>query len=60
MFYTAQIEEDIEGTAIYTGKKQEVVNIMKLTINKATNNARQIFAQVVGLISTKVLMVVCN
>ncbi|MEZ7498945.1 TonB-dependent receptor [Flavobacterium sp. Arc3] len=41
--------KDIEETAIYAGKKTEVINISKLTANKATNNARQIFAQVVGL-----------
>ena len=41
--------KDIEETAIYAGKKTEVVNISKLTANKATNNARQVFAQVVGL-----------
>ncbi|NRT11207.1 TonB-dependent receptor domain-containing protein [Flavobacterium sp. 14A] len=41
--------KDIEGTAIYAGKKTEVVAIENLTINKATNNARQIFAQVVGI-----------
>jgi Fe(3+) dicitrate transport protein len=41
--------KDIEGTAIYAGKKTEVVSVNKLTANKATNNARQIFAQVVGL-----------
>jgi Fe(3+) dicitrate transport protein len=41
--------KDIEETAIYAGKKTEVIAIEKLTINKATNNARQIFAQVVGL-----------
>ncbi|WP_310557028.1 TonB-dependent receptor [Flavobacterium sp.] len=40
---------DIEETAIYAGKKTEVISIEKLTVNKATNNARQIFAQVVGL-----------
>jgi Fe(3+) dicitrate transport protein len=40
---------DIEGTAIYAGKKTEVISVSKLTANKATNNARQIFAQVVGL-----------
>ncbi|SNA64692.1 ABC-type iron(III) dicitrate-transport system component, TonB-dependent outer membrane receptor FecA [Flavobacterium psychrophilum] len=40
---------DIEETAIYAGKKTEVIAIEKLTINKSTNNARQIFAQVVGL-----------
>lgn len=41
--------KDIEGTAIYAGKKTEVIAVNKLTANKATNNARQIFAQVVGL-----------
>ena len=41
--------KDIDGTAIYAGKKTEVIAIEKLTANKATNNARQIFAQVVGL-----------
>ncbi|WP_414656155.1 TonB-dependent receptor domain-containing protein [Flavobacterium sp.] len=41
--------KDIEGTAIYAGKKTEVVAVDKLTANKAANNARQIFAQVVGL-----------
>ena len=40
---------DIEGTAIYAGKKTEVVAVSKLTANKSINNARQIFAQVVGL-----------
>lgn len=40
---------DIEGTAIYAGKKTEVISVSKLTASKATNNARQIFAQVVGL-----------
>lgn len=40
---------DIEETAIYAGKKTEVISVDKLTVNKATNNARQIYAQVVGL-----------
>ena len=40
---------DIEGTAIYTGKKTEVVIIGKQMGNMATNNPRQVFAQVVGL-----------
>ena len=40
---------DVEGTAIYAGKKTEVIAIGKLTANKAINNARQIFGQVVGL-----------
>ncbi|MFP9113037.1 TonB-dependent receptor domain-containing protein [Flavobacterium sp. RHBU_3] len=40
---------DIEGTAIYAGKKTEVINLDKLTVNKATNNTRQVYGQVVGL-----------
>ncbi|WP_313114448.1 TonB-dependent receptor [Aequorivita sediminis] len=39
----------VEGTAIYAGKKSEVVVMDNLTTNTATNNARQIYAQVVGL-----------
>ncbi|MFV8346335.1 TonB-dependent receptor domain-containing protein [Flavobacterium sp. ZB4P13] len=41
--------KDIEETAIYAGKKTEVVSLDKLTVNKATNNARQVYSQVVGL-----------
>lgn len=41
--------KDIDETAIYAGKKSEVISVGQLTANKATNNTRQIFAQVVGL-----------
>ncbi len=41
--------KDIEETAIYAGKKTEVISVEKLTANKATNTARQVFAQIVGL-----------
>ena len=41
--------KQVEGTAIYAGKKSEVVVMSNLTTNTATNNARQIYAQVVGL-----------
>ncbi|TGD58296.1 TonB-dependent receptor [Flavobacterium humi] len=41
--------KDVEETAIYAGRKSEVVVLDKLTVNKATNNARQIYSQVVGL-----------
>ena len=40
---------DVEETAIYAGKKTEVIAVSKLTANKSINNTRQIFAQVVGL-----------
>lgn len=41
--------KDIEETAIYAGKKTEVISLDKITANKATNNSRQVYAQVVGL-----------
>ena len=39
----------VEGAAIYAGKKTEVILPEKLAMNKATNNARQVFARVPGL-----------
>ena len=40
---------DIEGTSIYAGKKNEVVLIKQSMANLASNNARQIYSQVTGL-----------
>lgn len=39
----------VEGTAIYAGKKSEVVLLDNITGNLAANNPRQIYSQVVGL-----------
>ena len=39
----------VEGTAIYEGKKSEVVLIDNLTANLASGTARQLYAQVAGL-----------
>lgn len=39
----------VEGTAIYAGKKTEVVLLDQLVGNLASNNARQVYSQVVGL-----------
>jgi len=39
----------VEGTAIYAGKKTEVVLLDQLVGNAAANNPRQIYSQVVGL-----------
>jgi Fe(3+) dicitrate transport protein len=39
----------VEGTAIYEGKKSEVVLVDNLTANRATSNARQIYSRVAGL-----------
>ncbi len=41
--------KEVEGTAIYAGKKNEVVVLDQLTANTAANNARQIYSQVTGL-----------
>ena len=39
----------VEGTAIYAGKKSEVVIVDNISMNTATNNARQLYSQIVGL-----------
>lgn len=39
----------VEGTAIYAGKKTEVILLDQMVGNAAANNARQIYSQVVGL-----------
>ncbi|MFN2260464.1 MAG: TonB-dependent receptor domain-containing protein [Psychroflexus sp.] len=41
--------KDVEGTAIYAGKKTEVIQVDQSMANLATNNARQIFSQIAGL-----------
>mgnify|MGYP005686799765 FL=1 len=40
---------DIEGTSIFAGKKNEVVLVKQSMANLASNNARQIYSQVTGL-----------
>ncbi|MFC0605549.1 TonB-dependent receptor domain-containing protein [Winogradskyella pulchriflava] len=41
--------KDVEETAIYAGKKTEVILVDQSMANMATNNARQIYSQVAGL-----------
>ncbi|MAS67829.1 MAG: TonB-dependent receptor [Flavobacteriaceae bacterium] len=41
--------KDFEGTSINAGKKNEVILVQESLANLASNNARQIFAQVPGL-----------
>ena len=41
--------QDVSGTAIYAGKKSEVVLVDQTLANLASNNARQIYSQVAGL-----------
>jgi Fe(3+) dicitrate transport protein len=39
----------VQGTAIYEGKKNEVILVSQLDANRATNNTRQIFSKVPGI-----------
>ncbi|MEP3390440.1 MAG: TonB-dependent receptor [Reichenbachiella sp.] len=41
--------QPVEGTAIYAGKKSEVILLDQMVGNRASNNARQVYSQVVGL-----------
>ena len=41
--------KDVEGTAIYSGKKTEVILVDQSMANLASNNARQIYNQISGL-----------
>ena len=41
--------KDVVGTAIYAGKKTEVVLVNQSLANLASNNARQIYSQISGL-----------
>ena len=45
--------EDVEGTRIYAGKKNEVILIDVSMANLASNNARQIYNQIPGLVGSK-------
>ncbi|MEM9000199.1 MAG: TonB-dependent receptor [Bacteroidota bacterium] len=47
--FALQKLKTVEGTAIYAGKKSEVVLMENITANLAANNPRQIYNQVVGL-----------
>ncbi|WP_298423507.1 TonB-dependent receptor [uncultured Kordia sp.] len=47
--FTLKRLKDVEETAIYAGKKTEVVLVDQSMANLASNNARQIYSQVVGL-----------
>lgn len=39
----------VEGTAIYAGKKSEVILVENVTANLAANQPRQLYSQIVGL-----------
>ncbi len=41
--------KDVEDMTVNAGRKNEVILLSDMTINKVTNNARQIFSKVVGV-----------
>ena len=41
--------KDVDNTAIYAGKKNEVIVMDKMNLNNSTNNARQLFSKVPGV-----------
>ena len=41
--------QDVVGTTIYAGKKNEVILVDQIIGNKSSGNARQIYAQIAGL-----------
>jgi len=41
--------KDVDSTAIYAGKKNEVITLDKMNLNNATNNTRQLFSKVPGI-----------
>jgi len=47
--FALQKLKKVEGTAIFAGKKSEVILVENLTGNLAANNPRQVYNQVVGL-----------
>lgn len=40
---------EVEGTSIFAGKKNEVINLEQMVVNTSANNARQIYSQIAGL-----------
>ena len=43
------VMKSVVGTAIYAGKKTELIEIDQINANLATNNARQVYAKIGGL-----------
>lgn len=41
--------KSIEGTAIYAGKKTEVIQLDEVSANLAANNSRQVYSKIAGL-----------
>jgi Fe(3+) dicitrate transport protein len=47
--FAMQRLREVEGTSIFAGKKNEVINLENMVVNTSANNARQIYSQISGL-----------
>lgn len=47
--FAMQRLREVEGTSIFAGKKNEVIDLEQMVVNTASNNARQIYSQISGL-----------
>ncbi|MDZ7808193.1 MAG: TonB-dependent receptor [Gracilimonas sp.] len=47
--FSMQRLREVEGTSIYAGKKNEVIDLEQMVVNTSSNNARQIYSQISGL-----------
>jgi len=47
--FAMQRLRQVEGTSIFAGKKNSVISLDQMTVNTASNNARQIYGQISGL-----------
>ncbi|MFP8487515.1 TonB-dependent receptor domain-containing protein [Gracilimonas sp. Q87] len=47
--FAMQRLREVEGTSIFAGKKNEVINLEQMVVNTSSNNARQIYSQISGL-----------
>lgn len=47
--FAMQRLREVEGTSIFAGKKNEVINLDQMIVNTSSNNARQIYSQISGL-----------
>jgi Fe(3+) dicitrate transport protein len=47
--FAMQRLREVEGTSIFAGKKNEVINLENIVVNTSANNARQIYSQISGL-----------
>lgn len=47
--FAMQRLREVEGTSIFAGKKNEVIDLEQMVANTASNNARQIYSQISGL-----------